>query len=153
MRKEFGLSILISMFLLQTCSASENDYSKAFRHSEASYQQAWCSANGGITEYQNKDHTRVDCLTKTNAVEFDFATKWAESIGQALYYGIMTGKKPKVVLILDNPKSQMAYYNRLKQIGELYDIETEYVTNDILELNGQGNCPYQDCKCHKVTKK
>ena len=83
------------------------------KHNEASYQDAWCSIHGGVTEYENADHTRVDCLTKTHAVEFDFANKWAESIGQALHYGLMTGKKPKVVLILDNPKTQMVYYKRV----------------------------------------
>ena len=47
------------------------------KHNEASYQDAWCLIHGGVTEYENADHTRVDCLTKTHAVEFDFANKWA----------------------------------------------------------------------------
>ena len=63
-------------------------------------------------EYENSDYTRVDCLTKKHAVEFDFANKWTESIGQALHYGLMTGKKPMVILILDCPEKQMVYYNR-----------------------------------------
>ena len=53
------------------------------KHNEASYQDAWCSIHGGVTEYENEDKTRVDCLTKTHAVEFEFANKWAESIGEA----------------------------------------------------------------------
>ena len=75
----------------------------AHEHNEASYQHAWCKLYNGIEEYENKDFTRVDCLTKINAVEFDFANKWAESIGQALHYQYMTGRKGKVVLILENP--------------------------------------------------
>ena len=85
------------------------------RHNEASYQNVWCSMHNGIEEYENQDFTRVDCLTDKHAVEFDFANKWAESIGQALHYGIMTGKKPKIVLILDDPYKQMIYFKRIQR--------------------------------------
>jgi hypothetical protein len=51
-------------------------------HPEAYYQDKWCSVNKGQTEYRLEDNTRVDCLTDTHAIEFDFAEKWAESIGQ-----------------------------------------------------------------------
>lgn len=70
-------------------SAFEYGYTKygfkyvKHKHSESSYQHAWCFAHGGIEEYENDDFTRVDCLTKKYAVEFDFANKWSESIGQA----------------------------------------------------------------------
>lgn len=118
-------------------------------HREEAYQYAWCSAHNGIMEYQNKDLTRVDCLTDTHAVEFDFANKWYESIGQALHYSVMTGKRAKVVLILDEPKAQMTYYKRVKRIGKKYNFDTEYVTNDILKINNDGKCFYSKCKCHK----
>lgn len=118
-------------------------------HNEESYQQVWCKAHNGIMEYENKDFTRVDCLTKTHAVEFDFANKWHESIGQALHYGIMTGKKPMVVLILDEPETQMVYYKRVKRIGKKYKFDVEYVTNDILKLDKYGMCLNPKCKCHE----
>ena len=119
------------------------------KHNEESYQKAWCNAHGGVMEYENEDFTRVDCLTKTHAVEFDFADKVYESVGQALHYGIMTGKKPKVVLILDNPELQMVYYKRLEKIGKRYKIDIEYVSNDILNLDSEGKCNNPNCKCHK----
>ena len=122
-------------------------------HNEASYQEAWCNAHNGIMEVKNKDFTRADCITDKHAVEFDFANKWAESIGQALHYGLMTGKKPKVVLILDNPKTQMVYYKRVQRLGKKYKFDTEYVTDDILQLNKNGQCFNQNCKCHKQQKK
>ena len=118
-------------------------------HNEESYQKAWCDAHNGIMEYKNEDFTRVDCLTEKHAVEFDFANKWAESIGQALHYGLMTDKKPKVVLILDNPKTQMVYYKRVQRLGRKYKFDTEYVTNDILQLDENGQCFNPKCKCHK----
>lgn len=119
------------------------------KHNEESYQRVWCEQHKGVMEYENEDFTRVDCLTKTHAVEFDFANKWHESIGQALHYGLMTGKKPKVVLILDNPDLQIVYYKRVEKLGRKYKFDTEYVTNDILNLDTEGKCNNPKCKCHK----
>ena len=123
------------------------------KHSESSYQHAWCSAHKGIEEYENKDFTRVDCLTEQNAVEFDFANKWAESIGQALHYAYMTCKKGKVVLILENPKKEMVYFKRVKKLGKIHGFDVEYVTMDILNLDKNGKCPYVDCKCNRKKQK
>ena len=53
-------------------------------------------------EYVLPDSTRCDCLTETHAVEFDFADKWAEAIGQALHYSTQTGKRAGIVLILES---------------------------------------------------
>lgn len=73
---------------------------------ESDYQLPWCKAQGGIAEYVLPDHTRVDCLTATHAVEFDFAPKWAEAIGQALYYASQTDRRAAVVLIMRSPKDE-----------------------------------------------
>ena len=117
------LLILIIIFWVSCFSANAFEYAYApngykyviHKHSESSYQHAWCSAHKGIEEYENKDKTRVDCLTEYHAVEFDFANKWAESIGQALYYSKMTGKKPAVVLIL----SSLTDYKYVKRVERL----------------------------------
>lgn len=121
-------------------------------HSESSYQHAWCSMHKGIEEYENKDFTRVDCLTQYHAVEFDFANKWAESIGQALHYEYMTGKKGMVVLILENPQKQIVYFNRVKALSKKYNFDVEYITPAILNIKN-GTCPYINCKCHKKATK
>lgn len=142
-----GIVALVYPFNYEICNLGYKHVHH--RHNEASYQQAWCNARNGVMEYENEDKTRVDCLTKTHAVEFDFANKWHESIGQALHYGIMTGKKPKVVLILDNPKTQMVYYKRVKKIGDKYKFDVEYITDDILKLDKDGKCFNPECKCHK----
>ena len=44
--------------------------------------------------------TRRDILTDTQAIEVDFADKWAEAIGQSLNYAMQTGKKAGIVLVL-----------------------------------------------------
>ena len=120
------------------------------KHSEFSYQHAWCTVHKGIEEYENRDKTRVDCLTEYHAVEFDFANKWAESVGQAEHYARMTGKRGKVVLILENPRKEKIYYKRVKELGKIHNFDVEYVTPRILHLDKDGKCPYIDCKCHKL---
>ena len=152
------ISILIitvfSLFLYSSAVGFEYGYTvEGFKyvkhdHNETSYRHEWCSAHNGIEEYENDDYTRVDCLTQTHAVEFDFANKWAESIGQALHYAYKTGKKGMVVLILENSKEEEIYYKRVKILGEIYDFDVEYITHKILNLK-DGICPYSDCKCHR----
>jgi hypothetical protein len=53
-------------------------------HPEKWYQRRWCVENRGELEVVLPDGTRCDCLTATNAVEFDFGAKWAEAIGTGL---------------------------------------------------------------------
>lgn len=119
------------------------------QHNEQSYQQAWQRKYGGILEYKNDDCTRVDCLTSTHAIEFDFANKWAEAVGQALYYQYKTGKRAKVVLILEHPQSQMVYFNRVKALSRIHNFDVEYITPEILNLNCKNQCQNPKCKCHK----
>jgi len=63
---------------------------------EAQYVQDTCE---GVIEYRLLDRTRVDCLTDSHAIEYDFSRKWAEAIGQSLHYARMTGKRAGIVLI------------------------------------------------------
>ena len=109
---------------------TNNAYAKHL-HKEAEYQNVWCALHNGVTEYENKDFTRVDCLTATHAVEFNFAKKWAESIGQALYYSLMTGKRGMVVLILENPRREKVYYKRVKRLSKIHNFDVEYITPKI----------------------
>lgn len=94
--------------LIFLCMLSEY----ALSQPEAYYQKKYCP---GLTEHVLTDKTRVDCLTGTHAIEFDFARKWAEAIGQSLHYGQATGKKPGIVLIIESDKSTR-YLRRLQEI-------------------------------------
>lgn len=76
---------------------------------EADYVNHFCK---GTIEFVLPDRARVDCLTKTYAIEYDYSKKWAESIGQALYYASATGKKAGIVLIV-NQKHKGRYLTRL----------------------------------------
>jgi len=79
---------------------------------EKHYQNQWCAEQGGQAEVVLADNTRADCITTTHAIEFDFGKKWAEAIGQSLFYSLQTGKRAGIVLILDNPRDRK-YWIRL----------------------------------------
>ena len=130
MRKIINLTTIFLIFTFFVLPA----FSKRL-YREAEYNQKYCSNIGGTTEFRNADLTRVDCLTKTNAIELDFAEKWAEGVGQALYYSQLTGKKGKLVLILENPDVEMKYFERAKLLSKVYNFEVEYITPVIFISN------------------
>lgn len=72
-------------------------------------------------EYILADKTRVDCLTNEYAIEVDFAQKWAEAIGQSLYYAHMTGKKPAIGFIVGDGDER--YIKRVKIVADKFDIK------------------------------
>ena len=121
-----GLLIsLVVMLLLGTGSGlgwGSSIYHR-HRHHERYYQKIFCSALGGQVEYVLPDHTRVDCLLPDYAIEVDFAPKWAESVGQALYYARETHKRPGVLLILEDPERDMRYLRRLRILARQYGIK------------------------------
>jgi hypothetical protein len=63
----------------------------------------------GKTEVVLWDRTRVDILTKEYAYEVDWASKWAESIGQSLYYAELTGRKPGIILLSKKTEGRFIY--------------------------------------------
>lgn len=90
---------------------------------EKDYQNMWCSQHSGITEYILPDKARVDCVTETHAIEFDFAQKWAESIGQSLYYANVLQKEPGIVLIIEDRAKDQRYINRLQSVANKQGIK------------------------------
>ena len=73
------------------------------KHPESYYQDCWCAAQGGTAEVVLADNTRCDCITASHAIEVDFSEKWAEAIGQALFYSMQTGHRAGVALIIETP--------------------------------------------------
>jgi hypothetical protein len=96
----------------------------AHLHKEKVYQEAWCK---GKTEVQLTDGTRVDCVTKNYAIEIDFASKWAECLGQALHYADLTDKQPACLLIIEKDKD-WRYYHRLKRTANKHGVTVWYIT-------------------------
>jgi hypothetical protein len=69
----------------------------------------------------------VDCETYYHVIEHDFADKWAESVGQALHYAAMTGKKAGIVLIIEKPEHKK-YYDRVKNLIEHHGLPIDLFT-------------------------
>ena len=92
------------------------------KHNEKYYQTQLCNELDGVMEQSLLDRTRVDCLTDEYAIEVDFAKKWAEGVGQSLYYAEMTEKKPAVGLIVRDSKKDKRHLKRLKVLADKYGI-------------------------------
>lgn len=108
-------------------NSSTKSIPKTSHLKEGDYVNLYCK---GIIEYQLPDRTRVDCLTDEYAIEYDWAKKWAESIGQSMYYSKMTGKKPAVAIIIKNPYERI-YIERIKKANpdiKVFEIKAENYT-------------------------
>lgn len=115
--KIFLLLILTILFLFTACSFSKNTIKK----NEKYYQTLFCKEKNGMMEHKLKDKTRVDCLTKKYAIEVDWAKKWAEAVGQSLYYSESTNKKAAIALICSEKDAR--FIRRVKKIANKFDIK------------------------------
>lgn len=104
-------TLCITLILLLGFSA-QVEAKKRLNH-EKYYQAIHCELLEGEKEHRLPDKTRVDCLTDTMAIEHDFANKWAESVGQAVYYGKMTKRRPGIALIMEDPDKDAKFLKRL----------------------------------------
>lgn len=75
------------------------------------------------TEVRQWDGTRVDILTETHAYEVDWPIKWAEGVGQSLYYGELTGKRPGLVLLVTDIEKERRYVYRAQTLCVKYGIK------------------------------
>ena len=118
MKKIILTSVIIFSFTVQANAKKKEKY----------YQDIHCSNIGGIAEYKLEDKTRIDCLTDTKAIEHDFAPKWAECTGQAIYYaqrmnlkyyeqGINLKLKP-VCALIGTEKQFKRYIPRIETINK-----------------------------------
>lgn len=124
MTKLLSLLITVAAAILYTLlenETSSNMQEDSTKKDEKYYQNRVCSEFGGKAEYILFDKTRVDCLTEEYAIEVDFAKKWAEGIGQSLYYAEITNKKPAVALIVGNDDEK--YLNRIQTVADKFNIK------------------------------
>ena len=116
-----GLLLILTIILM-----SANCVQAKHLKPEKEYQKEWCNTYNGQVEYVLDDKTRVDCLTTNYAVEFDFAQKWAEAVGQAYYYAIKTNRKPAVIIIIEK-KEDWKYYWRIKKVSDFLKFKLWYI--------------------------
>ncbi len=67
-------------------------------------------------EFRLWDGCRVDLLSPTHAIEVDYAKKWAEACGQALYYATLTRRKPGIILLVDDRDRQARLIYRCQTV-------------------------------------
>ena len=79
-------------------------------HTERDWQLMLAPKYNAEVEVRLWDRTRVDLVNGEYAIEIDFAHKWAEAIGQALWYAELTSKKPGIILIVKTTLEDEARY-------------------------------------------
>ncbi len=47
----------------------------------------------------------------------------------------------------------MIYFERVKEIGKIYNIDVEYISDEILNLDEKKKCLYKDYRCNQAKKK
>ena len=84
---------------------------------------------GGIAEARTPDGSRVDILTDATAWEVDWCSsgKWSQGIGQALFYGLATNRKPGLILLQKDPTAERRYYLRALAVCGRYGITLRVV--------------------------
>ena len=72
--------------------------------------------------------TRADCMDAGTVTEIDRTNKWAEAIGQVLYYSSQTRRRPRVVLFCDERAGLcLAHVLRFEAAVASIDVEIELV--------------------------
>jgi hypothetical protein len=120
--------ISLILFLLITIFC----YSQEVKRLEKDYQKVFAEYIHGQTEYVLEDRARVDIITEQYAIEVDYAHKWAESIGQSLYYGMMTNRFSGVLLIITEYDG--VYINRLVVVAKIHNIKIWTINKNTLEI-------------------
>lgn len=89
---------------------------------ESAYTEAWCAAeHGGQVEVTLEGGTRADYVLEGRyAVEVERAHKYAEGIGQSLFYASQTGLEAGLVVIAGEGDER--YLRRLGQVIEHYGL-------------------------------
>ena len=98
-----GVSLIAVAVIALTIFCSTNNNEGVFgavRYGTERYLQDVIQEEiGGEKEYRLDDGTRVDLLFPHQAAEIDWADKWAEGVGQSIYYALKTRKAPLVILL------------------------------------------------------
>ena len=109
------IACLIIIILYQfslNAQSNESDYSNYIQ-----------SLIGGEREVSIKGG-RIDLLTSEYAFEVEWASNWKEAIGQSIWYGLNTQKKPGIILLLKS-KSDYKYFIQLNTALEYAKLEDE----------------------------
>lgn len=73
----------------------------------------WLAAQKqGQAEVVLVDGSRADIITAEYAYEVEWVKNWQQAIGQSLLYGVLSGRKPAVILLLRDKPTEKIYILR-----------------------------------------
>ena len=88
---------------------------------EAIATAAFCASIGGVEEVRHNypgGYVKVDCETSKYVIEAGLDKRSSlDSIQQAVFFSILTGKKP-VIVIYDTDKKDGKYEYRIKSVAD-----------------------------------
>lgn len=87
------------------------------QQTETYYTKLIAQKSGSKEEYRLFDNTRVDIVTDEYAIEIDWShksLKWAEAVGQSLYYASVTNLKPGIILLVPEDMDETSRRNIYK---------------------------------------
>ena len=113
------LAAVVLFLIFRKTKKVDKKYKKG---TERQFQVAHAEGQVEVSFNHNGIRGRIDDLTGTHAIEYDFAKKWAEAIGQALLYSSITRKKAGIVIIIQgegdqNHLDKLIYTIRTKRLG------------------------------------
>lgn len=105
-------------------------------HPEKQYQTETCK---GISEYTNSDDTRTDCFFDGYSIEYDFANKWYECLGQTMHYARLNNNKMECLLIVEKD-TDYKYIEAAKNAIVFYELKIKLIVLDASDggLNMKG---------------
>ena len=118
-------ALILSILAILTLPASAER-----KHAERWYQERIAKIWGAKMEVRVANG-RVDIVSKEYATEVEFADKWKEAIGQALWYALQTNKKAGIVLICED-KSDYLHAIRLRSTIQYAKLDIKVWTHDEL---------------------
>ena len=94
--------------------------------SESDFVTKWCDEMGGKEEYLLDERSRIDCELENYSVEFDWAEKGDECVGQANRYSYNTGNFGMCMLIFKETLSRpnkVKFFRRTKEASHGTNVE------------------------------
>lgn len=118
---------ILTFIKLKTTWLDTEDTDSNKKNHEAYYIEKLTKQLNGESEVRIKGG-RIDILTDSHAIEVEWAPKWKESIGQALWYAMDKNTKPKIILLLKK-QSDLKYFLMLNSAIKRVDMEfdTQYI--------------------------
>ncbi len=115
----------VVLFFVKTKTGWLDDYvggGKAEHKNEAYYIAQLADELGGDVEVTVKGG-RADIVTDNHAIEVEWASKWKNAIGQALWYGLETDRAPRIILLIKDKKKEYKYFLMLNSALQRANID------------------------------